>query len=296
MQQNEHNGIMSLIDQLNLVEGELSSITSSGADCDAKDKMDMIKEKLVSLLSEAITNFDVETRRGAAYGLSKIQDRSALPILYRALNDPDDVVRSWACEGLGHLREQENISHLINALFDRCVYVHYSASTALKRYDVNDIWPEIENKMASVVNNSDLKRVVKFSGEIRERLAIPYIRELISTEDDELRYECVEALRKIADISASDVLIECLNDTSRDVVACAIQAIKILKDYKALKPLIQIALENIEHRPLAMQAIEEIAGEVALVQVFDAIERLEGLVCDTYNAISLGNIEQFKAI
>jgi len=96
-----------------------------------------------------------------------------------------------------------------------------------------------------------------------------------------VRYEAVEALRKIGDPASFDVLADCLEDDSRDVRIAAIQALRIIGDIRAVEPLVAICIENEDLRIPALQALKEIAGDEAVTPVIEALDKARELVSAT---------------
>ena len=283
------NQFVPLIEQLNRMEVDLTSLDLSERDY-ASQRVEEIKSKFIDLLIEAVDSEDEETRRGAVYGLSKLEDHSAIFILIRSLSDPDDMVRSWACEGLGKFSNKTHIPYLVEALFDESIYVYYSASTALKKYSNDDLWPELEAKFSNSVK-SELKRVIKLVGEIGEKRALVYLTSMLEDENPSIRYECVEAMRCIGDSSSIEFLIEHLSDPSRDVRICCIQSLSWLKVKKAIPYLVRIYLYNEDLRSFVATAITDIAGSEVILILNDALDLMDDLIETKLNLITSHCIE-----
>jgi HEAT repeat protein len=93
-----------------------------------------------------------------------------------------------------------------------------------------------------------------------------------------VRYEAVEALRKVGDVKVLGRLISCLGDESVDVRYGAIQALRSLGDERAVKPLVRICLENEDLRSYALEAIKELCGDESTKPVLEALDEIQALV------------------
>ena len=71
------------------------------------------------------------------------------------------------------------------------------------------------------------RRAAKLLGELRHKKSVSRLSALLSDPDSTVRYEAVEALRKIGDINIGR-LISALEDESTDVRYGAIQALQAL--------------------------------------------------------------------
>ena len=278
-----YNKLVSLVDQLESIEKELKSFNPD-KNAASVIKMHEIKEQLIELLSEAIKSYDDETRRGAAYGLSKIHDPAVIPALTEAMKDNDDMVRSWAVEGLGATKDKTVIPLLVKAMCDDSAYVYYSACTSLKKFDPNDLWDVLKRELMTARPLAK-KRIIKLLGELREVRALDFIIDMALDEDAHIRYECVEALRKIGDKKSVEILLKCLDDESKDVKTCSIQALRWMMDERVLAALVRVCIENEDLRPMAIQAIVDISGEDVLPVITSALEETKKIVDRTSEAV-----------
>jgi len=91
--------IRALIEQLGSIESDLARVDPEHREA-AVEQIANLKGQLLDVLCDALSSGDGPMRRAAAYGLSKLQDVQAVPLLARALGDSDETVRGWAVEAL----------------------------------------------------------------------------------------------------------------------------------------------------------------------------------------------------
>jgi len=278
-----YNRLVSLVDQLESIEKELNSFNQDTSDM-SFIKMNEIKAQLIELLTEAIKSQNDEIRRGAAYGLSKIHDTGVIPALTEAMKDNDDMVRSWAAEGLGATKDKTIIPLLVKAMCDDSAYVYYSACTSLKKFDCDDLWDVLKRELV-IARPLAKKRIIKLLGELKEVRALDFIIDMTLDEDANIRYECVEALRKIGDTKSIEILLKCLDDESKDVKTGSIQALRWMMDERVLVALVRVYIENEDLRSLAIEAISEISGEEVLPILSDALTETKKIVDKTSKAV-----------
>lgn len=280
----ECDRIKSLVEQLELLEQDLSRVAPSDRD-NAVEQVASVRAELLDLLSDILIAGDDSMRRTAAYGLSKLQDARCVPLLIGALSDSDETVRGWAAEGLAASRNSVALTPLVRALRDESVYVYYSACSGLKAIRSDDLWPLLQQELQSP-QSFVRKRVIKLLGDLREHRALPQIMEYACDDEDAgARYEAVEALRKIGDRRAVDTLVSCLEDESHEVRCGAIQALRWMGDSRAVESLIRVCLENEDLRLLSIQALRDIAGDEAIGPVVQALHRMRELVRSTADKV-----------
>jgi HEAT repeat protein len=140
--------IETLVGQLITLERDLRSLSPDRRQ-EVAGQVDSIRTRLLSLLADLLSAEDDETRRAAAYGLSKLEDPKCVPLLVDALSDPDEGVRVWAVEGLSSCESPAALLPLMRALCDESAYVYYSACNALKAMGRDELWPLIEDKLSA---------------------------------------------------------------------------------------------------------------------------------------------------
>src|SRR4051812_30292307 len=72
----------------------------------------------LSRLAKTLARDDIDEREAAAQSLAESGDKRAAPFLLHALDDDAEMVRMWACYGLGMLRRREDLPVLKKALAD----------------------------------------------------------------------------------------------------------------------------------------------------------------------------------
>ena len=187
-----------LIHQQSQLEEDLHRLAGNRTDV-ARVEVQSVRAEIVDLLMEALDRGDVSARRGAAYGLSKLPDSKAVGILIRALEDEDDSVRSWVSEALGEIREESSLEHLVKALRDENPYVAYNITRAIMKFPKTQVVEAVSCAL-EITDRNTRRRAAKLLGEMRHKKSESRLSALLGDADPAVRYEAVEALRKIGDI------------------------------------------------------------------------------------------------
>ncbi len=185
---------------------------------------------------DILTNIDllrnmrapIETRRSAAEFLAKKANPVALPVMIRALEDPDFMIRK-------------------------------SALQACERY----LSPMMVDALVSVMHEhtfSERQEAVRILGKIGDRRAVAPIAEVMEISDwMAIRSEAAAALGQMGYPEAVPALIEALQDFEAPVRANAAEALGIIRPEEAVEPLIK-ALQresgwNMRHMSAALVKI-----------------------------------------
>ncbi len=192
----------------------------------------------LELLGKKLQSSDAEERREAVIDLGHA-GRNAVPILFRAMDDPNWRVRKTAVEALVTIGDDSVISGLIrslsaddnagsrNSAIEALVQIGAAATDALLlSLDTPD--PDVR------------KFIVDILGDIKDPRTVPALIGALGKDPDEnIRAASAEALGKIKDRRAVDALLDCLtryDETWLDYAAAA--ALGEIGDERALGPLI----------------------------------------------------------
>ena len=89
-----------------------------------------------------LNNNNAHIRDDAVAALCFIGDKSAVPVLIKALEDEAEFVRSHTAEALGEIGDKTAVSALIQALSDKNIDVRLNAEEALKKLTGQDFDPD----------------------------------------------------------------------------------------------------------------------------------------------------------
>jgi HEAT repeat protein len=212
----------------------------------------------LELLSRKLESQDAEERREAAVDLGRAE-RGAIPLLLRALGDPDWRVRKTAVEGLIAFGGDDVTNGLVQRLSaEDNAGARNSAIEALSQIGaaaVDPLLPLLDSEDPDV-----RKFAVDVLGDIRDVRAVPGLLEKLNDADENVRVAAAESLGKLRDRRAVDALIGCLS--SRDqgwLDYAAAEALGEIGDERALQPLIA-ALGRSSLREPVLEALGKIGN------------------------------------
>lgn len=187
---------------------------------------------------EVLTNIDllrntrapIETRRAAAEYLAENPNNVALPVIIKALNDPDYPIRKSALAACDKMPSPLVVDALITVVRERTF--------------------------------SEREEAIRILGKIKDRRAVEPISESAVYSDwMSIRSEAAAALGKMGYHEAVPSLIEALDDFESPVRANAAEALGLLADERAIEPLIKTLQKetgwNIRHMANALVKIGE---------------------------------------
>ena len=212
----------------------------------------------LELLSRKLESQDAEERREAAVDLGRAE-RGAIPLLLRALGDPDWRVRKTAVEGLIAFGGDDVTNGLVQRLSaEDNAGARNSAIEALSQIGAAAVGP-----LLPLLDSEDpdvRKFAVDVLGDIRDVRAVPGLLEKLNDADENVRVAAAESLGKLRDRRAVDALIGCLS--SRDqgwLDYAAAEALGEIGDERALQPLIA-ALGRSSLREPVLEALGKIGN------------------------------------
>jgi HEAT repeat protein len=229
-------------------------------------------------------------RRQAAVRLGRIGDRSAVPALIDALDDPDEGVRREAAKALGFLKDARAVAPLIAALDDADANVRLYAAYALgeikdpkatgpllralrdRQWCVRDqaAWalreigdPTIAAPLAAALKdpNADAAHVVWLLRHLGGEQTTEQLAALLEDPDAKARARAVGVLGQLEDTAAVAPLIAALKDRDPAVRRAAIGALLEIGDDRAKKPLQELVAWDI--KPSVREAAEEALFEMS---------------------------------
>ena len=223
-------------------------------------------EALISLgaeatdyLIEAFKTTNTDVKKFIIDILGSTGDLKALPLLLKALDDKDENVRASAVEHLGNIRKNVSvINALIAILKKKDIWVAYPAADALGR--IGDA--RAVDALVSVLQQKALRKpVIRALGQISEVRSLNSIVPFLKDESKTIREETVKAIERFFQKGIlEEIIIESIKSTfgneainillphthsnKKDVRAAAIVLVGLLKDKKAVAPLLEMSAEE----------------------------------------------------
>lgn len=179
----------------------------------AVDALRTIGKPAVRLLVQAAQSDDALQRWGALAALGETGDPSAVPVLLRALRDPNPDVRAVAAASLGRLRYVAAAPQLVRALGDPNERVQAHAEWALE-----NIGKEALPVLLQGAQQPSLRlRVFRLLGRMKSPQAIPVLTEGLRDRNPQRRAVAAWALGEIGNRRAIPSLLSALNDPDPQV-------------------------------------------------------------------------------
>lgn len=206
-------------------------------------------------LIQRIHDDSLEVRTAAVQNLGRFHDLRALAPLTACLTHPEVELRRAAALSLGALGAPSSLSALIRALTDENDNVRHAAAVALRM--INSDWESTEAARHSLpelelASRSPLFPVRQAALAVIERLtrhlypgpgggsfgdperaqrefAFAALSGGMLEPDSDLRLACAQALGKLGEPRATDVLLPALDDPDRWVAAAAADALRTLR-------------------------------------------------------------------
>lgn len=226
-------------------------------------------EALVALGAEA-TNHLIKAYKNSSTSVKKFiidilgstGDLKALPLLLKALKNKDKNVRASAAEHLGNIRKHVSvINALTGILKSKDIWVAYPATDALGRIgDAKAI-----DALVSVLPQKALRKPVIIAlGRIAEVSTLTLIAPFLKDKSKTVREETVKAveqffrkgvpeetiaksIKSALGNKAPNILLPHTRSNKKEVSIAAILLLGLLKDKKAIAPLLELSVEEEFH-------------------------------------------------
>lgn len=223
-------------------------------------------EALVALGPQA-TDYLIEEFKGPNEDVKKFivdilgstGDLKAIPLLLKALEDKDENVRATAVERLGNIRKDTSVVNALIAIFKKGdIWVAYAAVDALGR--IGDA--RAVDALVSLLPQEPLRRpAIRALGQIAEVSSLPAIIPFLKDESKAVREETLKAIEQffqrgiLEEIivesikgtfgnEATHILLPHTQSNKKEVRVAAILLLGLLKDKKAIAPLLEMSVEE----------------------------------------------------
>lgn len=213
-----------------------------------------------ALIQLMVNDNYASVRQACAEALGMIGSPAAIDALIQVLNGNDEAsVRAAAARSLGMIGGEEVIPHLINALMDPNSGVRFAAMEGLVFVGS----AAIDDLIAALGHSNGYVRVYSAMalGEIGDPSAIPALIALMDDDNYEIRKAAGIAISKMGETGFA-TLISALSNSNWKVRQAVAIALGTLNDPRAVQPLIQVLLNDNDHRvrSVAERAITKILG------------------------------------
>ena len=245
-------------------------------------------------LTEDLNSQLARVRVDAARALARTRDRSAVPALIDALDDPDPNVRRQVAKALGILKDERSVKPLIEALKDDNRNVQFYAAYALGEIKdpratepllqaLNDpawcvrdqaAWalreihraggPDLTGRLMDKLNRKDLdaSHVMWLIEQTGGPGLTDELASLMENGNAVARRRAVHLLCELGGEGAVEPLISALQDSSPEVRLAAVEGLHQIGDKRAEKPLSRLAERETDKR--VREAAREAAYQMSI--------------------------------
>lgn len=144
---------------------------------------------------EDLKSENIEVRNNAIYKLGKNEEKSAAPALIKLLtSDKRGKIKLSVIEALGKIREGSSVNSLVAVLNDNDIKIKIAAIEALGK--IKD--PHAVQPLLNTLSDRDTQLfAIRALGNIGDRGAVPALTKLLDDNDQYVRYNASQALKKI---------------------------------------------------------------------------------------------------
>jgi HEAT repeat protein len=230
----------------------------AGARNTAAEGLVRLGHKSTPYLVEAFSTPNADVRKFIVDIIGEVDDRAAAQFLVRALSDEDENVKSSAVEHLGSIREPEVVDALIEILSGEDLWTAYPAAEALGKMGDDRAVPAL----IKVLDNAMLREpALRALGRLGDKNAIGKIVPFMNDRSQAVQHMAIYAMeefyhRGIPEDAitkgileglgerAVPILIEQAASAREEIKASSILLLGLLKDDRALDPLLELAHED----------------------------------------------------
>ena len=206
-----------------------------------KAKLTSASEKLTLLVEDP----DAHVRQAAVWALGEMQAVEARTAITEALRrDAEAAVRAAAAEALGKLGQKQSVTNLLQALrLDKDAGVRNRVATSLRKFKASEAAPIIAEMLVKESFKENRPEFLRTLGAFGDRTSTGAIMKLLSgdqrDDDARVRWAAADALGKIGDELAIDVLAKTMDDSDQRVREAAVIALKAIGTPGALEALLE---------------------------------------------------------
>jgi len=193
---------------------------------------------------------------------------AGLPILEKAIQDPEPMVREIAAQGLGYLGSDRCAAPLAAALKDPDTLVRRRAAAALITTPAKSVQKQIAEAATKDPDPTVRRYAIEALGWIGDETVVPALTRGTKDQSPDVRRHAAIQLGRIRRPESLDPLLNLFSDPDEDVRWAAVQAVGNLRDRRAIPDLVK-ALDD----PVAQVAT---AAETALSKLGVATRKLPG--------------------
>ncbi len=245
---------------------------NAGARNTAIEALTRLGKKSIPYLTDAFKTDNKDVRKFIIDVLGSIGGKETLDVLLEGIKDPDQNVKASAIEYLGRLGEKSVIQELIKVLKSDDLWTAYPAIEALARIGDRDAVPILldclQNRaltepairaLSFFAEPEILESIVVFLADPRRSIQEETIKAIERFYHKGISEEFIsKALLRRFDNDAFNLIIKHINSSREDVRNASILLLGILKDTRAIDPLLELS-ENESILPAVKRSLLHIS-------------------------------------
>jgi len=231
---------------------------NAGARNSAIETLTRLDKLSTPYLIEAFNTPNADVRKFIIDVIGQFKDKRALPLMLHALKDEDENVRASAVEHLGTIGDASVVNALIEILDEGDLWTAYPAADALGRIGDRKALPALHRALQKKSLREPALRAIGGIGDPDS------LKEVVSFIDDKSRIVAEEAIKTVEVLYRKGIpeeviaqsLIDAFGDRAielllryawserADVRVPAILLLGLLRDERALEPLLELSSET----------------------------------------------------
>lgn len=231
---------------------------NAGARNSAIEALTRLHKKATPYLIEAFGTENDDVRKFIIDVIGMFRDKRALSLMLKALNDEDPNVSASAVEHLGTIGDPSVVDALVGILEEGDLWTAFPAADALGRIGDRKALPALAGALSKkTLREPAIKAIARLAGKEDIRYIVPFledpskvVREEAIKAMETLYHRGVEEDALIAELrerfgeKAVDMLAEHTKSSKPEVRVSAILMMGLLKDRRALDPLLELSQEE----------------------------------------------------
>ncbi len=231
---------------------------NAGARNSAIEALIRLNKKATPFLIKAFKTSNRDVRKFIIDVLGEYEDNRSLPIMLDALKDEDENVRATAIEHIGKVGESSVVDALIEILESDDIWTAYPSIDALGKIGDRNAIPSLIkalNKKNLMVPT--IKALSSIADPMTLKYIVPFLEDSSKTIQEEtiigierfyhkgVREEVItDTIKKLLGDKVLETLIEHIWSPKPDVRISAILILGMMKDERALNPLLEISQDE----------------------------------------------------
>ena len=129
--------------------------------------------------------------------MGRMADAAALPVVKRALLDPQWLIRQAAVNALANFTAEVVLPLIYHALYDHALLVRLEAIMALGKLRHSSAVPTLQAHLHSTISETEMYTLIEALGACGERSIVPTIEPYVHHHHPQVRQRALEAIARL---------------------------------------------------------------------------------------------------